>query len=96
MPGPILRNAVVKFLGTPNVTEGNVNEPREREEHGFHFNEKWLYRKPQRDPAEALERIVYWHRYDYVGSVIRTTKDGNWRRDDTLPQLLNPQTATPR
>ena len=87
MPGPILRNAVVKFFGTPDVSEGSVNEPREREEHGFHFNERWIYRHPRRDPSDATERIIYWHRYDYVGSMVRT--NGEWRRDDSLPQALS-------
>ncbi len=88
MPGPILRNAVVKCFGTPNQTEGSVNEPREREEYGMEFNEKWTYRGPRRDPAGAVERTIYWHRYDYVGSVIRKTKGGEWEKDDTLPQVL--------
>jgi len=89
MPGPIQRNAVVKFFGQPQATEGSVNEPRLREEHGFTFNEKWTYRRPPDDPADAVERVIYWQRYDYVGSVIRTTKEGDWRRDDTLPQALS-------
>jgi hypothetical protein len=88
MPGPILRNAVVKYFGTPNQTEGSVNEPRERDEHGMHFNEKWTYRGPRRDPASAVERIIYWHRYDYVGALIRKTKDGEWQKDDSLLQAL--------
>ncbi len=88
MPGPVLRNVVVKYFGTPNATEGSVNEPREREEHGMEFNEKWLYRRPHNDPADALERIIYWHRYDYVGSMIRTTKDGEWVKDESLPSVL--------
>ena len=88
MPGPIRRNVVVKYFGQPDSTEGSVNEPREREEHGMHFNEKWIYRHPAHDPADAVERIIYWHRYDYVGSVIRTTADGAWRKDDNLPQIL--------
>ena len=37
---------------------------------------------------EAAERIIYWRRYDYVGSVMRKTKDGEWVRDDGLPQAL--------
>ena len=45
-------------------TQGSVNEPREREEHGMAFNEKWTYRAPRRDPAGAVERIIYWHLYD--------------------------------
>ncbi len=88
MPGAILRNTVVKYFGTPNQTEGSVNEPREREEYGMQFNEKWVYRSPRRDPAGAVERLVYWHRYDYVGSVIRKSKDGEWQRDDSLPEVL--------
>lgn len=93
MPGPILRNAVVKYFGQPDRTEGSVNEPREREEHGMQFNEKWTYRHPLRDPAGAAERIIYWHRYDYVGSVMRKTRDGDWQRDQSLPQALDPAPA---
>jgi len=88
MPGPIFRNLVVKYFGTPDRTEGTVNEPREREEHGMRFNEKWTYAHPRRDPADAVERVVYWRRYDYVGSMIRTTPDGEWRKDDNLPAVL--------
>ena len=89
MPGPIHRNAVVKFFGQPYATEGSVNEPREREEHGWKFNEKWTYKQPPHDPQDAAERVIYWRRYDYVGSVIRKTKDGEWARDDGLPQALD-------
>jgi len=88
MPGPILRNLVVKYFGTPSHTEGSVNEPREREEYAMEFNEKWTYRGSRNDPAGAVERIIYWRRYDYVGSVIRKSKDGEWQKDDTLPQAL--------
>ena len=88
MPGLIHRNVVVKFFGQPQATEGSVNEPREREEHGWTFNEKWTYKQPPHDPQEAAERVIYWHRYDYVGSVMRKTKDGDWVRDDILPQAL--------
>ena len=90
MPGAIHRNAVVKYFGTPNVTEGSVNEPREREEHGLRFNEKWIYRHPLRDPAGAAERIIYWRRYDYVGSLVRTTSEGELEGDDRLPEILDP------
>jgi hypothetical protein len=93
MPGPILRNRVVRYFGTPDVAEGSVNEPRERDEHGMHFNEKWTYRHPSRDPAGAAERTIYWRRYDYVGSMIRKTKDGEWQTDDSLPQGLEPSGA---
>ena len=88
MPGLIHRNVVVKFFGQPHATEGSVNEPREREEHGLKFNEKWTYKQPPRDPAEAAERVIYWRRYDYVGSVVRKTTDGDWVRVDGLPQAL--------
>jgi hypothetical protein len=89
MPGPILRNAVVKYFGTPDQTEGSVNEPRERDEHGLRFNEKWTYRRPLRDPAGAVDRIIYWHRYDYVGSMIRTRPDGGWQMDDLSRALAS-------
>ncbi len=92
MPGPILRNAVVKFFGTPDQSEGSVNEPREREEYDMRFNEKWTYRRPLRDPSGAVERVVYWHRYDYVGSMIRTSADGDWQPDD-LPRVLGSAAA---
>jgi hypothetical protein len=89
MPGPILRNAVVRYFGQPNRTEGSVNEPREREEHGFRFNEKWTYRNPAHDPAGAAERIIYWHRYDYVGSAIRKSAEGEWQRDERVPDAVS-------
>ena len=90
MPGAIHRNAVVKHFGTPEATEGSVNEPRLREERGFTFNEKWLYRRPPNDPAGAVERAIYWQRYDYVGSAIRKTKDAEWENDDLPARLKGP------
>jgi len=90
MPGAIPRNLVVKQFGTPDVTEGSVNEPRLREEHGFRFNEKWLYRRPPNDPAGAVERAIYWQRYDYVGSAVRKTKDGDWENDDLPARQKRP------
>ncbi len=88
MPGPIVRNSIVKYFGTPDATEGSVNEPRERDENGFHFNEKWTYRRPRRDPAGAVERVIYWRRYDFVGSMIRSAAGGEWQKDDNLPAAL--------
>lgn len=88
MPGPILRNAVVRYFGQPNCTEGSVNEPREKEEHGMRFNEKWTYVRPSDDPADAVERNIYWRRYDYVGSAIRNSEGGEWEKDDRLSQQL--------
>ncbi len=56
--------------GIPDLSEGGVNSPRTGQEHGIHFNEKWVY---------FLEgggrRVVYWHRYDCRG-VLRQTGDG--------------------
>jgi hypothetical protein len=88
MPGPIYRNLVVKYFGTPAATEGTVNEPRERQEHGRRFNEKWTYHQPCHDPAGAAERVIYWRRYDYIGSMIRKTAGGAWEQDDSLPEVL--------
>ena len=88
MPGPILRNAVVKYFGTPDRTEGSVNEPRERQEHGMKFNEKWTYKRPLRDPAKAFERVIYWRRYDYVGSLVRGSSNDEWTQDDNLAATL--------
>ena len=88
MPGPIHRNLVVKYFGTPDVTAGSVNEPRERQEHDLRFNETWTYRHLRHDPAGAVERIIYWRRYDYVGSMIRTSADGEWAKDGHLPEAL--------
>lgn len=66
----IRRNLVVQRWGTPQATEGSLNEPREREEHGYRFNEKWTYHAPRNDPAKARERTIYWLRYDFVASFI--------------------------
>ena len=49
------------------------------------FNEKWTYHHPRHDPAGAVERIVYWRRYDYIGSMIRKTAGGEWEKDESLP-----------
>ena len=82
MSGTHQRNAITHYFGQPDTTEGSVNEPRLREEHGVRFNEKWHYRRPAHDPAHAVERVIYWQRYDYVASMIRTTPDGAWQPDD--------------
>jgi hypothetical protein len=70
MTAPVVRNKVVRCLGTPNVTVGSVNEPREQEEHGLRFNEKWIYKLSQATPDQPKERVIYWHRYDYVASYL--------------------------
>lgn len=78
------RNAVVALLGTPTLTEGSLNDPRERNENGVSFNEKWTYGALIQDPSGAPERIVYWHRYDFVATVVRAGSNEPWRQDQTL------------
>jgi hypothetical protein len=51
---------------------GSVNDPRARAEHGHKWNEKWIYRA---DPGGEPERVVLWHRYDFVGA-FRVRPDG--------------------
>ncbi len=82
----ITRNIVVARLGTPDKTEGSVNDPVEREEHGIHFNEKWIYSHLHDDPAGAAERLIYWHRYDFTGTLMRKPGQADWVADTTLPQ----------
>ncbi len=55
------------------MTIGSVNEPREMEEHGHRFNEKWVYRLAAATSEESAERFVYWHRYDFVAACLVTT-----------------------
>ena len=45
--------------GGPYTTVGSVNEPREMEEHGHSFNEKWVYRLAAASPDEPSERIIW-------------------------------------
>ena len=75
------RNIVVQRLGTPNETIGSVNEPREIEEQGHRFNEKWIYRLVQPRPEEPAQRWVYWLRYDFVASYL-IGGSGEPRRED--------------
>lgn len=84
-----VRSAVVRRLGTPARTEGSVNEPREREELGWRFNERWVYRWPVGDPAgEIAERVVYWRRYDFVGTAVRRGPEDTLERDESLLAAL--------
>ncbi len=77
----VLRNEVVQCFGTPTVTIGSVNEPRELEEHGRRINEKWIYRLPRPTPDAPVERHVHWLRYDFVGSYL-VAADGSASPED--------------
>jgi hypothetical protein len=79
----ITRNLVVKRLGTPDETAGSLNEPVLREENGIRYNEKWIYSHLHDDPAGAAQRIVYWHRYDFTGTLIRASTEDVWQPDTT-------------
>ena len=76
----IRRNMAVQRWGTPHLTMGSVNEPREREEHGLRFNEKWIYRAPH-EPSRPRERVIYWLRYDFVASYL-IDREGRVQRED--------------
>jgi hypothetical protein len=78
------RNAIVAILGTPDRTEGSLDDPREREEDGVRFNEKWIYTHLRRDPAGAAMRTVYWMRYDFLGTAVRNSDAEPWRPDTAL------------
>lgn len=82
-PG-ISRNQVVQVFGTPHVTVGSVNEPRETEEHGCRFNEKWIYRLAPQTAEAPAERVVYWQRYDFVGACL-ISRSGVVEREDLTP-----------
>ncbi len=62
-------------FGLPDHTEGSVNDPRTREEHGIRWNEKWIYRLP-----DGEKRLIYWHRYRCQG-VVRESATGSAYRE---------------
>lgn len=66
------RARVWKLLGAPTDQVGSVNDPRTHEECGVRWNEKWIYRD---EDTDAVERIVLWHRYDFLGA-FRVRADG--------------------
>ncbi len=68
----IERATVWELLGAPTDQVGSVNDPRTRREHGLAWNEKWIYRPAH---GEGRERVVLWHRYDFVGA-FRVRPDG--------------------
>lgn len=77
----ITRNLVVQRWGTPRATLGSVNEPREMEENGVSFNEKWVYRNARAGALPSRERLIYWQRYDFVASFLADA-DGRCVRED--------------
>jgi len=85
----VSRNSVVSLLGTPQAVEGSLNDPVEREEFDIHYNEKWIYEDLAEDPAGALYRAIYWHRYDFVGTVIRNNENEQWHADTKLVEAAN-------
>ncbi len=84
MTGPVTRNSVVSLLGTPQRVEGSLNDPVEREEFGTRYNEKWLYAHLGDDPADVPNRAIYWHRYDFVATMVRAHDSEEWRPDTRL------------
>ena len=84
----VSRNVVVQCWGTPSTTVGSVNEPREMEEHGNRFNEKWVYRLAPTAPDQPSERIIYWYRYDFVGACL-VTKAGTVVKEDLSRELAS-------
>ncbi len=97
MSEQITRNAIVGLLGTPDKTEGSLNSPVELEENGIHYNEKWIYDHLSDDPSGAPKRIIYWHRYDFTGTMICKSADAGWVKDTTLLEAckaINARVAT--
>ncbi len=88
----VTRNSVVSLLGTPHEVEGSLNDPVEREESGIHYNEKWTYHDLGNDPAGVPNRIIYWHRYDFVATMVRANDNEEWRPDTRLIEAAQ-QTA---
>ena len=84
----VRRNAIVALLGTPNRTEGSLNDPRLYDENGLRFNEKWIYADLTHDPAGVPMRIIYWWRYDFVGTMVRANENEPWRPDTKLAEAL--------
>jgi hypothetical protein len=86
---PVTRNRVVSLLGTPHAVEGSLNDPVEREEFGIHYNEKWTYEDLGDDPAGLPNRAIYWHRYDFVATMVRANDNQEWRPDTKLIEAAN-------
>ena len=93
MSGPVTRNSVVALLGTPHAVEGSLNDPVDREEFGIHYNEKWTYEDLGDDPAGVPGRVIYWHRYDFVATMVRPSDNEEWRPDARLIEVANAANA---
>ena len=59
------RARVWELLGPPDEQVGSVNDPRTQELLGVAWNEKWIYLAAD---GQRPQRIVLWHRYDFVGA----------------------------
>jgi hypothetical protein len=79
--GDIGRGEVARRLGSPTDQVGSVNDPRTTEELGVKWNEKWIYRDPER---KGFDRVVLWYRYDLLG-VWRIARDGS-ATPEALPE----------
>jgi len=93
MTPPVTRNSVVLLLGTPHAVEGSMNDPVEREEFGIDYNEKWSYEDLGNDPAGVPNRAIYWHRYDFVATMVRADDKEEWRRDTRLIEVATAANA---
>jgi len=75
------RGALARHFGEPCDQQGSVNEPRTHSEQGVEWNEKWIYRDPER---AGWNRVVLWSRYDLLG-VWRVLPDGTAQPEE-LPE----------
>jgi hypothetical protein len=91
MSARITRNKVVALLGTPDRTSSSLNSPIELEEFGHIYNEKWIYEHLVSDPAGVPERTIYWHRYDFVATMVRGGANEEWRPDTALAEAIAPK-----
>jgi len=76
---------VVQKWGTPAEAVGSLNEPREHNERGVTFNEKWVYERPRGEPGVS-RRVIYWRRYDLVASFLEFD-NGESRSEDLADRL---------
>lgn len=88
MSSRVTRNTVVALLGTPDRTVGSLNSPVELEELGHTYNEKWTYEHLVSDPAGVPQRAIYWHRYDFVATMVRGSASEEWCLDTSLAEAV--------